>query len=76
MGDWEILAESVFAGHSQNPLMTWCLRKTSASNPEDPEAVFNEDNSNIIKYNNNNNSLLKSYKNLIKTTHKTSVKYS
>ena len=26
--------------------------------------------------NNNSNSLLKSYKNLIKTTHKTSVKYS
>ena len=27
-------------------------------------------------YKNNNNSSLKSYKNLIKTTHKTSVKYS
>ena len=30
----------------------------------------------IIIIKNNNNSLLKSYKNLIKTTHKTSVKYS
>ena len=31
---------------------------------------------NIIIIKNNNNSLLKTYKNLIKTTHKTSVKYS
>ena len=33
-------------------------------------------NNNNNNNNNNSNSLLKSYKNLIKTTHKTSVKYS
>ena len=36
----------------------------------------NRCNNNNNNNNNNSNSLLKSYKNLIKTTHKTSVKYS
>ena len=35
---------------------------------------YNNNNNN--NNNNNSNSLLKSYKNLIKTAHKTSVKYS
>ena len=36
----------------------------------------NRCNNNINTNNHNSNSLLKSYKNLIKTTHKTSAKYS
>ena len=36
----------------------------------------NNNNNNNNNNKNNSNSLLKSYKNLIKTTHKTSVKYS